>query len=175
MNLSEKLNNTIKDVKDFPKKGINFKDITPIFNNPELSYAITERLIKLNPLDVTHIAGIESRGFLFGFSMAIKSKTPFILIRKKGKLPSKKVSFKYELEYGTEEIEMHIGCVKSGDKVIIHDDLLATGGTACAAANLIESQGAKVIGFSFLVELSSLNGRDLLKEYSSSIVSLVKY
>ena len=175
MNLSEELNNAIRDISDFPKKGITFKDITPLLKDPILSNKITEQLIKLNPQGVTHIAGIESRGFLFGFPMAIKSKTPFILIRKKGKLPSEKVSFQYDLEYGTEEIEMHIDSVKPGDKVVIHDDLLATGGTACAAANLIESQGAEVIGFSFVVELSSLEGRKLLNEYSSTVISLVKY
>lgn len=175
MNLPQELNNTIRDINNFPKKGITFKDITPILKDPVLSNKITEQLSKLNPEGVTHIAGIESRGFLFGFPMAIKSKIPFILIRKKGKLPFKTVSFKYDLEYGKEEIEMHIDSVKPGDKVIIHDDLLATGGTAYAAANLIKSQGAEIIGFSFVVELSSLNGRKLLNEYSSSIVSLVKY
>jgi len=175
LNLSEELNNAIRDISDFPKKGITFKDITPLLKDPILSNKITEQLIKLNPQGVTHIAGIESRGFLFGFPMAIKSKTPFILIRKKGKLPSEKVSFQYDLEYGTEEIEMHIDSVKPGDKVVIHDDLLATGGTACAAAKLIESQGAEVIGFSFVVELSSLEGRKLLNEYSSTVISLVKY
>ena len=175
LNLSEELNNAIRDISDFPKKGITFKDITPLLKDPILSNKITEQLIKLNPQGVTHIAGIESRGFLFGFPMAINSKTPFILIRKKGKLPSKKVSFQYNLEYGTEEIEMHLDSVKPGDKVVIHDDLLATGGTACAAAKLIESQGAEVIGFSFVVELSSLEGRKLLNKYSSTVISLVKY
>ena len=175
LNLSEELNNAIRDISDFPKKGITFKDITPLLKDPILSNKITEQLIKLNPQGVTHIAGIESRGFLFGFPMAINSKTPFVLIRKKGKLPSKKVSFQYNLEYGTEEIEMHLDSVKPGDKVVIHDDLLATGGTACAAAKLIESQGAEVIGFSFVVELSSLEGRKLLNKYSSTVISLVKY
>jgi len=175
LNLTQELNNTIRDINNFPKKGITFKDITPILKDPFLSKKITEQLIQLNPQGATHIAGIESRGFLFGFPMAIKSKTPFILIRKKGKLPSKKVSLQYDLEYGTQEIEMHIDSVKPGDKVVIHDDLLATGGTACAAAKLIVSQGAEVIGFSFVVELSSLGGRKLLNEYSSSVVSLVKY
>ena len=175
MILSKKIDDVIRDVKDFPKQGIVFKDITPVLANPELCSDISDYLSTNLPEETTKIIGIESRGFLFGFPMAIKSKTPFILIRKKGKLPFKKVSLQYNLEYGKEEIEMHIDSVKPGDKVVIHDDLLATGGTAAAAAKMVRSMGADIIGFSFLVELDFLNGRNILEEYCSNIVSIVKY
>ena len=175
MILSKKIDDVIRDVKDFPKQGIVFKDITPVLANPELCSDISDYLSTHLPEETTKIIGIESRGFLFGFPMAIKSKTPFILIRKKGKLPYKKVSLQYNLEYGKEEIEMHIDSVKPGDKVVIHDDLLATGGTAAAAAKMVRSLGADIIGFSFLVELDFLNGRNILEEYCSNIVSIVKY
>ena len=175
MILSKKIDDVIRDVKDFPKQGIVFKDITPVLANPELCSDISDYLSTHLPEETTKIIGIESRGFLFGFPMAIKSKTPFILIRKKGKLPFKKVSLQYNLEYGKEEIEMHIDSVNRGDKVVIHDDLLATGGTAAAAAKMVRSMGADIIGFSFLVELDFLNGRNILEEYCSNIVSIVKY
>ena len=175
MILSKKIDDVIRDVKDFPKQGIVFKDITPVLANPELCSDISDYLSTHLPDETTKIIGIESRGFLFGFQMAIKSKTPFILIRKKGKLPFKKVSLQYNLEYGKEEIEMHIDSVNRGDKVVIHDDLLATGGTAAAAAKMVLSMGADIIGFSFLVELDFLNGRNILEEYCSNIVSIVKY
>ena len=175
MDLIEKINNSIRDVEDFPKKGIVFKDITPILKDPKLSAEIVSQFCSTIPENITHIAGIESRGFLFGFPAAMKKDISFVLIRKKGKLPYKTVSIKYALEYGTAEIEMHIDAVKPGDKVIIHDDLLATGGTAVAAARLIKAQGAEIIGFSFVVELAFLNGRKLLEEFTSNIKSIVKY
>ncbi len=175
MSLIQKIDNTIRDVEDFPKKGIIFKDITPILKDPILSEEIVDEFCLSLPEDVTHIAGIESRGFLFGFPAAMKNRTSFVLIRKKGKLPYKTVSITYDLEYGSAEIEMHIDAVKPGDRVIIHDDLLATGGTAVAAANLIKSQGAEIVGFSFVVELAFLNGRQLLEEFTSNITSIVKY
>lgn len=175
MSLSQKIIDTIRDVEDFPKKGIVFKDITPILNDPLLSEEIVIEFCSSLPHSVTHIAGIESRGFLFGFPAAMKNKTGFVLIRKKGKLPYRTASVTYDLEYGTAEIEMHIDAVKPGDKVIIHDDLLATGGTAVAAAKLIESQGAEILGFSFVVELTFLEGRKRLEDFTSNITSIVKY
>ena len=170
-------------MEDFPKKGIVFKDITPILKDPKLSAEIVSQFCLTIPENTTHIAGIESRGFLFGFPAAIcvvisslaEKDISFVLIRKKGKLPYKTVSINYALEYGTAEIEMHVDAVKPGDKVIIHDDLLATGGTAVAAARLIKAQGAEIIGFSFVVELAFLNGRKLLEEFTSDIKSIVKY
>lgn len=175
MKLTERINQSIRDVADFPKKGIVFKDITPILKNAQLSKDICDELAANFDSEVTHVAGIESRGFLFGFPAAMKKDISFILIRKKGKLPYKTASLKYDLEYGSAEIEMHIDAVKEGDKVIIHDDLLATGGTAVAAAKLIKQQGAEVIGFSFIVELSFLKGRDLLEQFTQNINSIIKF
>ena len=160
---------------DFPKKGIVFKDITPILKDATLSADIIEELSNNISSEVTHVAGIESRGFLFGFPTCIQKGISFVLVRKKGKLPYKTVSLEYDLEYGSAEIEMHIDSVGPGDKVIIHDDLLATGGTAQAAAKLISGQGAEIVGFSFIVELSFLNGRDLLTDFSKNIKSIIKY
>jgi len=175
VDLQSRINKTIRDVPDFPKKGIVFKDISPILKDSVLSKDIISQLADLIPEDVTHVAGIESRGFLFGFPACVNKGISFIMIRKKGKLPFKTASLKYALEYGTAEIEMHIDSVKPGDKVIIHDDLLATGGTAVAAAQLIVNQGAEVVGFSFIIELSFLKGRDLLLDFTSNIQSIVKY
>ena len=162
-------------MEDFPKKGIVFKDITPILNDPLLSEEIVNEFCSSLPDSVTHIAGIESRGFLFGFPAAMKNKSGFVLIRKKGKLPYKTVSLDYDLEYGSASIEMNFGDINSGDKVIIHDDLLATGGTALAAAKLLTDQGAEVMGFSFLIELEFLKGREKLQKVSRNINSIVKY
>ena len=127
MELQKRINQTIRDVVDFPKKGIVFKDITPILKDAQLSKDICSELADCFSNEATHVAGIESRGFLFGFPASMEKDISFILIRKKGKLPYKTASLKYDLEYGSAEIEMHIDAVKEGDKVIIHDDLLATG------------------------------------------------
>jgi adenine phosphoribosyltransferase len=121
------------------------------------------------------IAGIESRGFLFGYPLAMRLGIPFILIRKEGKLPYKKKSYAYDLEYGSATIEMHTDAIKSGDKVLIHDDLLATGGSAGAAAALIELCGGKIAGFNFLVSLDFLNGEEKLNPFSNNIVNLVRF
>ncbi len=173
--LTEKIDFKIRDVQDFPKKGIVFKDITPILKDAELSNDIIDELVCLLPNDVTHVVGVESRGFLFGFPTSVRKGISFVMVRKKGKLPFKTVSYKYALEYGTAEIEMHVDSVGPGDKVIVHDDLLATGGTAEATAELITRQGAEVVGFSFVVELSFLSGRDILLKYSNNITSLISY
>lgn len=174
--LQKRINDTIREVPDFPKPGIRFKDITPILENPKLSDdIITEFYYQSINMNVDAVAGIESRGFLFGFPLAIKLGVPFILIRKKGKLPADTISYKYDLEYGTAEIEMHNDVVEPGMKVLIHDDLLATGGTAIAAAELIRKQKGVVVGFSFLVELSFLNGKEKLNSYAQNTHSLITY
>jgi adenine phosphoribosyltransferase len=173
--LKNKIEKAIRDVQDFPKKGIVFKDITPILKDASLSKEIIDKLTEIHPIETTHIAGIESRGFLFGFPAAIKKDIAFILIRKKGKLPYKTISYKYDLEYGSAEIEMHIDSISKGDKVVIHDDLLATGGTAEAAAELITKQGAEIVGFSFVVELAFLKGRKILEKYTKNITSIIDY
>ncbi len=176
MTIEEKVKASIRDVVDFPKPGILFKDITPILENPVLCREITSSLAEpFRNLDIDAILGVESRGFLFGILLAQQLNIPFIPVRKAGKLPYRTVSWSYDLEYGSATIEMHADAIKPDWKVIVHDDLLATGGTAAAAAELIKSQGASVQAFSFLVELSFLNGKDTLSKYSSEIKSLVTY
>ena len=171
--LSEKLNNIIRDVPDFPKPGILFKDITPIFHNAELCHEITNALSEVAlKRKIDAIAGIESRGFFFGFTVAQKLNIPFVPIRKAGKLPYKTDSCEYNLEYGTAKIEMHIDAIKAGWKVMIHDDLLATGGTVNAATELVKKQKGIVDCYSFLVELSFLNGR---KNLNGDILSLITF
>ena len=176
MSISERVDKTIRTIPDFPKKGIMFKDITPILENANLSSDIVDELVKqCADVKIDAIAGVESRGFLFGFSMAMRLGVPFVMIRKKGKLPSKTISHKYDLEYGSAEIEMHVDSIEKGMHVLIHDDLLATGGTAAAAAELIKKSGGNVSGFSFVVELEFLKGKEALNKYSEFNKSIVKY
>lgn len=176
MVLQDQIKKTIRDVPDFPKKGILFKDVTPVFENQELCNSITSAFIDGMKGDKPDaVVGIESRGFLFGILMANKLNVPFVLIRKEGKLPAKKIKESYELEYGSAVIEMHEGSIKNGWKVLIHDDLLATGGTAEAAARLIQKQGASVLAFQFLVGLDFLNGKNKLNNYTNNIQCLVQY
>ena len=174
--ISSRLKDVIRDVPDFPKPGIVFKDITPILLDPQLTRDIIDEMINnVKPLNLDAIVGIESRGFWFGIMLANKLNIPFIPIRKKGKLPYKTISYKYDLEYGSAEIEMHKDVIKKNWNVLVHDDLLATGGTACAAAELIKRQGANVAGFSFVVDLTFLNGSEPLKKYSKNIFNLVHF
>ncbi len=169
------IRNAIRLVPDFPKKGIMFKDVTPLLHDAKIGVAIVDEFANhfLNK-KIDAIAGIESRGFLFGYALALKMGVPFIPIRKSGKLPWKTVGIDYALEYGTARIEMHEDAVKAGWNVMIHDDLLATGGTAVAAAKLVELQGGTVAAFSFVVELDFLKGREVLTAYSNEIVSLLR-
>lgn len=176
MTIEARLKETIRDVENFPKEGIVFKDITPIMQDPNLSNDILDELEeKYKKEGIDAVAGIESRGFLFGYPLAMKLGVPFILIRKKGKLPYDKISFDYDLEYGSATIEMHTDAIQSGQRVLIHDDLLATGGSAAAAAELVRKAGGEVAGFDFMVELSFLNGRDRLDNISQNIASFVAY
>jgi adenine phosphoribosyltransferase len=174
--IEEKLKKVIRDVPDFPKPGIVFKDISTIMLDPVVSAEVLDYLVDLyKDKGLTKIAGIESRGFLFGYPLAIRLGLPFVLIRKKGKLPYKKIEHSYDLEYGSATIEVHTDAIVDGDKVLIHDDLLATGGSASAAAVLVQKCGGNVAGFSFLVGLDFLNGDEPLKQYSENIVKLAKY
>lgn len=176
MTIQEELDKVIRTVPDFPKPGIQFKDITPLLENPGLSRKTLELMVEMvKPLNPDCIIGVESRGFLFGMSLAMELGVPFITVRKKGKLPYKTITYKYDLEYGSAEVEMHIDSIKPGWKAIVHDDLLATGGTAAAAAELAMKQGAELAGFCFLVELGFLNGREKLKTYSPNIINLVTF
>ena len=175
MNLKQEIKSHISDVKDFPKKGIVFKDITPILKNPLLCTNIVKQLSSYLNSEITHLIGIESRGFLFGLPLTIENNLSFVLIRKKGKLPYKTISADYDLEYGKATIEMNIDDLGPGDRVVIHDDLLASGGTAIAAAKLVIQQGAVVDGFLFIVELDFLKGRESLEGFSKNINSIIKY
>lgn len=175
-NLEQKIKTVIRDVPDFPKPGIVFKDISTIMMDPKLSNEIVEYLYLIYKDEkITKIAGIESRGFLFGYSLAMRLGIPFILIRKEGKLPYHKIKQSYELEYGTATIEMHTDAVDENDSVLIHDDLLATGGTLLAAQQLIEQQGAKVYGFNCIINLSFLPGEDKIKATHKGLKTLVSY
>ena len=155
----------IREVKDFPQPGIRFRDITPVLQNPaafkEIIDSFTERYKDQN---IQGIAGIESRGFLIAAPLAIELELPLLLIRKKGKLPFKTQSITYDLEYGTDSLEIHIDSVTKSDRIVLVDDLLATGGTLAAAAKLIESLGATVVELGVVIELVDLNGRSNLNE-----------
>lgn len=173
--LSTIVKNTIEDVPDFPKPGVNFKDIAPLLLDANLCNEITDFFCQ-RPLEKPDaICAIESRGFFFGMLLANKLNVPFIMVRKKGKLPGEVLSESYDLEYGSATIEIQKKAIKKGQKVWIHDDVLATGGTAAAAARLLKKQDAQVLGFTFLMELSFLNGRDFLKSLNVPIESLVLY
>jgi adenine phosphoribosyltransferase len=176
MTLQEKLSAAIRDVPDFPKPGILFKDISPIMLDAQLSNEIVENLYQAyRDQNIEAVAGIESRGFLFGYPLAMRLGIPFILIRKQGKLPYKKTSHAYDLEYGSAVIEIHDDAVSEGQRVLIHDDLLATGGSADAAAALIKKCGGEVAGFNFLVGLSFLNGEEKLISHTENISSLITF
>ncbi len=176
MDIQEALLQSIRSIPDFPKKGILFRDITPILEDPALCRAVIAELTKrFEGVEVDAVAGIESRGFLFGLPLAIEMNVPFIPVRKAGKLPAQTVRYRYSLEYGDAELEMHRGVVKPGMKVLVHDDLLATGGTAAATAELIRMEGGEVVGFSFLIELKELRGRENLAGLGVPDISLVSY
>ena len=176
MDLQSRIKSSIRDIPDFPKPGILFKDITPVLADSALCQDIVEEICnQLKSKKVDGIVGIESRGFLFGMLLAQKLKVPFLPVRKKGKLPFKTYSYEYSLEYGSAVMEMHIDSVRNGSNVVIHDDLLATGGTAAAAAELVKMQGGTVTAFSFLISLDFLNGKSKLEQHSSNILSLVNY
>ena len=174
--IQDRLDRIIRTVPNFPKDGIDFKDITPLLLSPVISNDIVDEIInRLSDIEIDAVVGVESRGFLFGFLIANKLDIPFIPIRKSGKLPGETIKYKYDLEYGSSEVEIHKNDVQKGWNVLIHDDLLATGGTAVAAAELINKLGAHVVGFAFLVNLQFLNGKERLLDYSNNIISLKDY
>ncbi|CAN5485851.1 adenine phosphoribosyltransferase [soil metagenome] len=153
----------IRDVPDFPKAGIMFKDITPVLENAEAFKEVIDALTQdVKEKGADAIVGIESRGFMFAAPMAYNLSLPFVVARKLGKLPYERISEEYELEYGTNTVEMHTDSVKPGQKVYIVDDLLATGGTAAATARLVTRLGAEVVGFGFLIKLNFLDGEKAL-------------
>ena len=166
--------NYIRNVPDWPKEGIQFKDITTLCKIHAPFKESCDRIVEhYKRRGITKVAAIEARGYVFGGVVAYQLGAGFVLIRKPGKLPYKTISETYELEYGTDTIEMHIDAIEKGEKVLVFDDLLATGGTALAACNLIKKAGGEVAGIAFIIELTgSLHGRDKLKGYD--LISLVK-
>ena len=162
----KKIEEYVRSIPDFPEPGIIFRDITSILQDAEgLKLAIDSMQAFLKDTDVDVIVGTESRGFIFGVPIAYNLHKPFVPVRKKGKLPCETVSMSYDLEYGSAEIEMHKDSIKPGQKVVIIDDLIATGGTVEAAAKLVEELGGEVVKIIFLMELAGLKGRERLKKY----------
>lgn len=171
--LEERVRARVFDVPDFPKPGILFKDITPVLGDPVLMKDLVEHWAKqLKSQGITHIAGIESRGFLFGAPLAVEMGLPMVIVRKPGKLPRPTRKVVFDLEYGQDELHMHEDALDAGAKVLVVDDLLATGGTAAAAAELVESCGATVHSFLFLVELAFLKGREVLAPHVVSSLDI---
>lgn len=170
----KKLEDYVRSIPDFPEPGIIFRDITSILQDADgLQLAVDSMQERLKGVDFDVIVGAESRGFVFGAPIAYNLHKPFVLIRKKGKLPCETVSKEYDLEYGSAEIEMHKDSIKPGQKVVLVDDLIATGGTIQAAAELVESLGGQVVKILFLMELKGLKGRERLKKYD--VDSVIQY
>lgn len=168
------LKEKIRNIPDFPQPGILFRDITTLLKDSEaFRYVIDKLTEKFKNQKIDYIAAIEARGYMLGAPLAYNLGTGFIPIRKPGKLPCKTISEEYSLEYGKNILELHTDAVKKGDKVLIIDDLIATGGSSLATKNLIEKLGGEVVGFAFVVELLDLKGRELLKGYE--VLSLVQY
>ena len=168
------LKSIVRDIPDFPQPGIVFRDITTLLKNPQaLRYTIDAMGDRCGELAPDYVLGMESRGFLFGVPLACRLDAGFIPVRKSGKLPASVYSIEYELEYGTDRLEIHQDAIEPGSRVLIVDDLIATGGTAAATAQLITQAGGEAIGFGFIIELTALGGRNKLP--SVPIVSLVEY
>ena len=168
------LKSAIRDVPDFPKKGIIFKDITTLIDKGGLFKTAIERLTeKYRNAGISKVVAVESRGFIFGAPVAYSLGSGFVPVRKKGKLPYKTISASYSLEYGTDTLEMHQDAIRPGDKVLIVDDLLATGGTMGVVIELVKRSGGSIAGIAFLIELSFLNGREKLKDHD--VLSLITY
>jgi adenine phosphoribosyltransferase len=172
--VSVDLREKIRDIPDYPKRGIVFKDIMPLLADPEALHETVERLAEFaEPRKPDLILGAEARGFILGAALAYRLGCGFVAARKPGKLPWRTVSVKYALEYGFDALELHADAVSSGARVLIHDDLLATGGTARAKVDLVEQLGGEVVGLAFVIELAFLNGRERLDGYE--VFSLLQY
>ena len=170
----KKVEDYVVSIPDFPEPGIIFRDVTSVIQDAEgLQLAIDEMQKLLDGVDFDVLVGAESRGFIFGMPLAYNLKKPFVLVRKKGKLPRETVEMSYDLEYGSATIEMHKDSIKPGQKVVIVDDLIATGGTIEAAAKLVEQLGGEVVKIIFLMELAGLEGRKKLEKYD--VASVVCY
>jgi adenine phosphoribosyltransferase len=170
----KQLSDTIRSIPDFPKKGIVFRDITTLLKDADALHNAVNLLTKrYESYKIDKVVCIESRGFILGSALAVSLGAGFVPIRKKGKLPAEVIREQYALEYGNDVIEMHVDAIQPGDRILLHDDLLATGGTMCAAIRLVEKLQANIVGISFLIELSFLQGRKQLKDYD--VFSLVQY
>lgn len=173
--LAQRIDDNIARVADFPQPGIQYKDITSLFQQPKLCNEMVEAFAEFSRGKIDAVCGIESRGFLFGLLIAQKLNLPFVLVRKQGKLPPPTVAESYELEYGNATIEVQPQYIQNGQRFLVHDDVLATGGTAEATAKLIEKCDGKVVQFSFIAELEFLHGREKLNPFMTDIQSLVRY
>lgn len=170
----EELKKYIRNIRDFPKPGILFRDITPLLENPEATEKCLEKLVNLlTDQTIDKVVSIEARGFFFGILLANRLNAGFVPIRKPGKLPFNTLKEPYQLEYGLDTLEIHQDAIKKGERVLIHDDVLATGGTALAACRLIEKIGGEVVQVNFLLEIEHLNGKNKLSSYSMK--SLMKF
>lgn len=169
---NDQLKSIIAEIEDWPKKGVSFKDISPILANHEAFKYVMEQF-KKHVGDADVIIGPDARGFLFGMPLAQETNKPFVMVRKPGKLPGQVISEEYDLEYGTNILEMQVNSIKPGQKVVIVDDLFATGGTTDAIIKLVEKQGGIVSNILFVIELTFLNGREKIKDYP--VISLVEY
>lgn len=166
----------IREIPDYPKKGINFKDVTTLFKNREAMRFVTDSIVEeFKGKGITKVVGLEARGFILGGAVADRLNAGFVPVRKRGKLPCEIIAETYELEYGTDSVEMHVDALDENDVVLIHDDLLATGGTASAALKLAKQRGVKEIYFSFICDLEFINtpNKEVIKEYKPQI--LVRY
>lgn len=169
------IKNSIRNVPNFPKQGIQFKDITTAIKKPEILQEIIDVLAQhFANAEIDYVAGIESRGFIFGVALAYKLGCGFVPVRKPNKLPAQKISQEYALEYGTDKLEIHTDALQKGDRVLVMDDLLATGGTALAAAKLVQKTGAEVAAFAFVIELTNLCGEQKLSPLGK-VFSVIKY
>ena len=171
--LEEKIKEKVRSIPDYPKKGVLFRDITPLLRDEPIFRACIDAIAEHFKGRVDAVAGVESRGFIIGSAVAYKLGKGFIPIRKEGKLPYEKVKKTYSLEYGEETIEIHKDALAKGERILLVDDLLATGGTAKASCELIESLGGKITGIAFIIELTDLHGRDKLS--GKEIFTLAKY
>ena len=167
------LKDKVRAIPDYPKKGVIFRDVTTLLKEGQDFKEAIDKMAEKIDYEIDKVIGIEARGFIVGAPLAYKLSKGFIPIRKPGKLPCEKISVEYDLEYGTDSIEMHVDGIKKGEKVVIVDDLLATGGTSQAAIKLVESIGAEVAGLLFLMELDDINGRQKLKNYR--VDSIIHY
>lgn len=173
MDIERLIKSEIRNIPDYPKKGVMFKDITPLLNNNLAFPIVIDALARQVPRYTETIVGIESRGFIFGAALAYKMSLGFVPVRKAGKLPYEKNSIDYDLEYGKATIEMHKDALEKGKNVLIVDDVLATGGTAEACGKLIKNMGGSISAFAFIIELTDLKGREKLKPHN--VIALAKY